>query len=91
MKLSPVKQLSKIALPGRIHPTRRLRINTNERKEIFVANCVADIQHLRLYLQISFMQVPMKENPTDLFCGCSISWLKSSNWVIRPSWLINQG
>ena len=32
----------------------------------------------------------MKENPFDRFCGCSISGLKSSNWIIGPNWLINQ-
>ena len=64
---------------------------TKDIKDIYVANCVAEIQTLVSSLGIRIMHVPTETNPANLLSrGCNTNKLKSSIWQHGPEWLTTQ-
>ena len=65
--------------------------SNKELKDVHVANRVAEIQTLVISLGIVVNYVPTNDNPADLVpTGCTVSKLKSSNWMHGPAWLATQ-
>ena len=65
--------------------------SNSDKKDVYVANRVAEIQNIITSLQISFMHVPTESNPADLLsCCCSTNKLKTSIWQHGPDWLSTQ-
>ena len=60
-------------------------------KDVYVANCVAEIQSLSISLGIQIMHVPTETNPADLLSrGSTTSKLKNSIWQHGPDWFSTQ-
>ena len=57
--------------------------STKDIKDVYVANCIAEIQSLSVSLGIQIIHVPTETNPVDLL-------LKSSIWQHGPKWLSTQ-
>ena len=58
-------------------------------KDVYVANRVAEVKTLITRHNVNVMYVPTKDNPADyLSRGCTLTQLKSSNWLHGPSWLV---
>ena len=58
-------------------------------KDVYVANRIAEVKTLITQHNVNVMYVPTKDNPADyLSRGCTSTQLKSSNWLLCPSWLL---
>ena len=60
-------------------------------KDVYIANRVAEIKTLINHHHVNVRYVPTKDNPRDhLSRGCTSKQLKSSNWLLGPSWLLTR-